>query len=56
MKPAEYHQRDRSLHPPALTPKYKTSVARSPRWPMISLHQEYGQSSGSFLQLALGLC
>ena len=37
MKPAEYHQRDRSLHPPALTPNYKTSVARSPRWPMISL-------------------
>ena len=31
MHPAEYYQRDRRIHPPALTPDYKTSVARSPR-------------------------
>ena len=46
MKPAEYHQRDRSLHPPALTPKYKTSVARSPRWPMISLENTISEITG----------
>ena len=28
---AEFFQRDRTLHPPALTPGYKTSVTRSPR-------------------------
>ena len=28
---AEFFQRDRSQHPPALTPDYKTSVLRSPR-------------------------
>ena len=26
----EYYQRDRRVQPPALTPDYKTSVARSP--------------------------
>ncbi|HIC66914.1 MAG TPA: protocatechuate 3,4-dioxygenase subunit beta, partial [Paracoccus sp.] len=41
-----YHQRDRSLHPPALTPKYKTSVARSPRWPMISLENTISEITG----------
>ena len=46
MNPAEYHQRDRSLHPPALTPKYKTSVARSPRWPMISLENTISEITG----------
>ncbi|MEO1961183.1 MAG: protocatechuate 3,4-dioxygenase subunit beta, partial [Paracoccus sp. (in: a-proteobacteria)] len=46
MKPAEYHQRDRSLHPPALTPNYKTSVARSPRWPMISLENTISEITG----------
>ena len=39
MKPAEYYQRDRTRQPPALTPDYKTSVARSPRYSMISLQQ-----------------
>ncbi|MCS5600913.1 MAG: protocatechuate 3,4-dioxygenase subunit beta [Paracoccus sp.] len=46
MKPAEYHQRDRSLHPPTLTPNYKTSVARSPRWPMISLENTISEITG----------
>ena len=27
----ELYQRDRSIHPPAFTPSYKTSVLRSPR-------------------------
>ena len=30
-KTAEFFQRDRTLHPPAYTPNYKTSVTRSPR-------------------------
>ena len=30
-------QRDRLWHPPALTPDYKTSVARSPRHALLSL-------------------
>jgi hypothetical protein len=30
---AEFHQRDRDLHPPAYTPAYKTSALRSPRIP-----------------------
>ncbi len=30
MKPAEFYQRDRLWQPAALTPNYKTSVARSP--------------------------
>ena len=28
--PFEFIQRDRSQHPPTLTPSYKTSVLRSP--------------------------
>jgi protocatechuate 3,4-dioxygenase beta subunit len=31
MPPHEFVQRDTALHPPALTPGYKTSVLRSPR-------------------------
>ena len=34
---SEFFQRDRNLHPPALTPDYKTSVLRSPRMPLMSL-------------------
>lgn len=46
MKPAEYYQRDRRLHPPALTPDYKTSVARSPRYSMISLQNSISEITG----------
>ena len=46
MKPAEYYQRDRTLHPPALTPDYKTSVARSPRYSMISLENTISEITG----------
>lgn len=45
-KPAEYYQRDRSIHPPALTPSYKTSVARSPRYPLISLQNSVSEITG----------
>ena len=46
MKPAEYYQRDRTRQPPALTPDYKTSVARSPRYSMISLQQSLSEITG----------
>lgn len=44
--PGDYHQRDRSAHPPALAPAYKTSVARSPRLPTISLRQSVSEITG----------
>ncbi|MBC9245854.1 protocatechuate 3,4-dioxygenase subunit beta [Paracoccus sp. 11-3] len=43
---AEFYQRDRRLHPPALTPDYKTSVARSPRYSMISLQNSISEMTG----------
>ena len=42
----EFYQRDRSLHPPALTPDYKTSVARSPRYALISLQASVSEITG----------
>lgn len=44
--PAEYYQRDRKQHPPALTPTYKTSVTRSPQYSLISLEQTVGEITG----------
>ncbi|WP_347312684.1 protocatechuate 3,4-dioxygenase subunit beta [Defluviimonas sp. SAOS-178_SWC] len=46
MTPAEYYQRDRRLHPPAHVPSYKTSVARSPRYSMISLQNSVSEITG----------
>lgn len=46
MKPAEFYQRDRTRQPPALTPDYKTSVARSPRYSMISLQNSASEITG----------
>jgi protocatechuate 3,4-dioxygenase, beta subunit len=46
MKPAEFYQRDRLLHPPALTPNYKTSVARSPRLALLSLQGSLSEITG----------
>ncbi|RMC35512.1 protocatechuate 3,4-dioxygenase subunit beta [Paracoccus alkanivorans] len=46
MKPAEYYQRDRTLHPPALTPDYKTTTARSPRYSLISLQNSVSEITG----------
>lgn len=45
-KPAEYHMRDRKLHPPAFTPSYKTSVARSPRFALLSLQNSVSEVTG----------
>lgn len=44
--PAEYYQRDRDRHPPAYAPGYKTSVARSPRYSLISLQQSASEITG----------
>ncbi|MCQ0971631.1 protocatechuate 3,4-dioxygenase subunit beta [Paracoccus sp. TK19116] len=46
MNDGEFYQRDRRLHPPALTPDYKTSVARSPRFAAISLQQSASEMTG----------
>jgi protocatechuate 3,4-dioxygenase beta subunit len=46
MKPGDYHQRDRGVHPPAHTPGYKTSVARSPRCSLISLETTVSEMTG----------
>jgi len=46
MKPAEFYQRDRSWHPPALAPDYKTSVTRSPRLAMLSLQGSMSEITG----------
>jgi protocatechuate 3,4-dioxygenase beta subunit len=42
----EFIRRDRSWHPPALTPGYKTSVLRSPRRALLSLSQSVGEMTG----------
>ncbi len=42
----ELIQRDRSQHPPALTPDYKTSVFRSPRLPLWSLQNSLSEVTG----------
>jgi protocatechuate 3,4-dioxygenase beta subunit len=46
MKPGEYYQRNRDLHPPAFTPGYKTSVARSPRYSLISPQNSVSEVTG----------
>lgn len=46
MKPSDFYQRDREWHPPALTPDYKTSVARSPKYPLISLENTASEITG----------
>jgi len=42
----DYYQRDREWHPPALSPDYKTSVARSPQFPLISLENSVSEITG----------
>ena len=44
--PGEYYQRDRKWHPPALSHGYKTSVARSPRYSLISLQNSVSEVTG----------
>lgn len=43
---ADYYQRDRTMHPPALHPGYKTSVPRSPRQALLSLEQSLSEITG----------
>ena len=42
----EFQQRDRDMHPPALTPDYKTSVLRSPQKALISLQNSLSEITG----------
>ena len=42
----ELYPRDREWHPPALTPDYKTSVARSPSFPLLSLQNSASEATG----------
>jgi protocatechuate 3,4-dioxygenase, beta subunit len=42
----EFRQRDRNIHPPALTPHYKTSVLRAPRVPLWSLQNSLSEVTG----------
>jgi protocatechuate 3,4-dioxygenase beta subunit len=46
VKSAEFFQRDRLWQPPALSPDYKTLVARSPRLPLLSLEQSLSEITG----------
>ncbi|QFU16981.1 protocatechuate 3,4-dioxygenase subunit beta [Microvirga thermotolerans] len=41
-----FYHRDRSWHPPAFTPQYKTSVLRSPRYPLLSLDNTISEMTG----------
>src|SRR5260370_41586373 len=43
---AEFFQRDRSIHPAAHTPRYKTSVTRSPRQALLSLQNSLSEGTG----------
>jgi protocatechuate 3,4-dioxygenase beta subunit len=45
-RPAEFYQRDRTLHPPALTPGYKTSVSRAPQRALLSLQNSLSEITG----------
>ncbi|MCW1841893.1 protocatechuate 3,4-dioxygenase subunit beta [Prosthecomicrobium hirschii] len=45
-RPGEFFQRDRNLHPPQYTPIYKTSVARSPRYALLSLENTISEMTG----------
>ncbi|OYU47899.1 MAG: protocatechuate 3,4-dioxygenase subunit beta [Rhizobiales bacterium PAR1] len=42
----DFMKRDRSWHPPAYTPGYKTSVLRSPKCALLSLDQGPGEKTG----------
>ena len=42
----EFYQRDRTIHPPAYAPTYKTSVLRSPQKTLISLQNSLSEITG----------
>ena len=51
----EFCQRDRTIHPPAFAPTYKTSVLRSPRNALISLQNSLSEITAPvFVQDELG--
>ena len=55
MKAGAFYQRDRSWHPPALTPAYRTSVLRSPQKALVSLDSTVTEISGpAFPESMLG--
>jgi len=41
-----FYQRDRNWHPPAFTPQYKTSILRSPQYPLLSLDNTISEMTG----------
>jgi protocatechuate 3,4-dioxygenase beta subunit len=41
-----FYQRDRSWHPPAFTPDYKTSILRSPNQPLLALGNTLSEMTG----------
>lgn len=45
-KPGDFYQRDRTWHPPAFAKDYKTSVARSPQYSLISLQNSVSEITG----------
>jgi protocatechuate 3,4-dioxygenase beta subunit len=46
MSDGSFYQRDRSWHPPPLTPDYKTSVLRSPQKALVSLENTLSEMTG----------
>ncbi len=42
----ELYPRDREWQPPALTPDYKTSLSRSPAYPLLSLQNSVSETTG----------
>lgn len=46
MNTAEFYQRDRTRQPAALTPDYKTSVARSPKLALLSIENTASELTG----------
>ena len=46
LRTGSFYQRDRSWHPPAFTPDYKTSVLRSPQRALISFENTLSEMTG----------
>jgi len=46
MADGDFFARDHAVHPPAFTPAYKTTVARSPRQPLLSVPQTLSETTG----------
>ncbi len=44
--PFQFHERDWRRQPPQLAPAYKSSVARSPRYPLLSLQNTASETTG----------